>query len=250
MYAYSLDLTKEFSDNKGDFSKVGFKLYNETDSYYVEAEYDEDASVYYVTGKNVDKDAATTFTPDGDGRLVIYGLEGDTYGLTEITTDQGYTLLEDAVRIAITPTDREINASVAGTTGMDQEAIDAIVSHYAGGIYDENGDLVTESSNYIQPGEAARPTIETPNGRTIGKTDMFVGEIAPARATVDAVDADMLTQGESADATVGLSVTNHKNFTLPQTGGYGTLAFVLGGCVAALGGTFLIAKKRKKKDVD
>lgn len=250
VYAYSLDLTKEFSDNKGDFSKVGFKLYNETDSYYVEAEYDEDASVYYVTGKNVDKDAATTFTPDADGRLVIYGLEGDTYGLTEITTDQGYTLLEDAVRIAITPTDREINASVAGTTGMDEEAIDAIVSHYAGGIYDENGDLVTESSNYIQPGEAARPAIETPNGRTIGKTDMFVGEIAPARATVDAVDADMLTQGESADATVGLSVTNHKNFTLPQTGGYGTLAFVLGGCVAALGGTFLISKKRKKKDVD
>lgn len=249
VYAYSLDLTKEFSDHKGDFSKVGFKLYNESDAYYVEAQYDEADHVYYVTGKNVNKANATTFTPDEDGRLVIYGLEGDTYGLTEITTDQGYTLLEDAVRIDITPTDREINASVAGTTGMDQEAIDAIVSHYAGGIYDENGDLVTESSNYIQPGEAARPAIELPNGRTIGKTDMFVGEIAPASATVDKVSAEMLAQADSANATVGLQVTNHKNFVLPQTGGYGTLAFILGGCAAALGGVVVLTKNGKKKDV-
>lgn len=250
VYAYSLDLTKEFSDQNGDFSKVGFKLYNNTDSYYVEAQYDANAHVYYVTGKNVDKANATTFTPDADGRLVIYGLEGDSYRLTEITTDDGYTLLEDAIEIDITAADREINASVAGTTGMDEGAINAIVQNYTGGIKDENGDLVTASKDYVMSGEGARPAIEAPNGRTIGKTDMYVGEVKATTATVDDVDADMVAQGGSAHATVGLQVVNHRTFRLPQTGGYGTLAFILGGCAAAFGGVMLVSKKSRKKDVE
>ena len=77
-------------------------------------------------------------------------MEADTYGLTEISTDNGYTLLEDSINVAITPTDREINASVAGTTGMDKAAIDSIVQYYHGGIFDENGDLVTASKDYIK----------------------------------------------------------------------------------------------------
>lgn len=250
VYAYSLDLTKLFSDNQGDMSKVQFKLYNESDAYYVEAAFSEDDQVYYVTGKNVDKDSATTFTPNAEGKIIIYGLEGDTYGLTEIATDNGYTLLEDAVHIDIVETDREINAAVAGVTGMDAEAMEEIVANYGGGIFDENGNSVLGSHDYIQNTDGNRPAQEDPNGNDIGKMDMFVGEIKPATATVDQVDAEMQPQDDSDNATVAMQVTNHKNFRLPQTGGFGTLAFVLGGCAAALGGVVLVTKKGKKKDVN
>lgn len=257
VYSYSLDLTKTFSDKKGDMSKVQFKLYNSTDAYYVNAQKSDKDGVYYVTGKTTDKDAATTFTPGDDGKFVVYGLEADTYGLTEIATDNGYTLMEDSIMTTITATDREINASVAGVTGMDKDAVDAIVEFYQGGIRDENGDLVTASRDYIKNVSGARPAVNDANGRTIGKTDMYVGDVKPATATVDEVAADMKShtyrKGETTDektstnATVVLSVVNNKNFTLPQTGGYGTIIFTLAGCAAALGGVLLVTKKSKKK---
>lgn len=257
VYAYSLDLTKEFSDNAGDMSEVAFKLYNQTDTYYVNAEYNEEDGVYYVTGKTIDKDTATTFVPDDNGKIIVYGLEADTYGMTEITTDDGYTLLEDAIVIDIKPTDRDVIASVAGTTGMDEAAIDAIVQYYHGGIYNENGQLVNASTDELTGTDANRPAILDANGRTIGKTDMYVGSIIPATASVDQVPTDMqahaYTEGNmteeltSADATVVFKVVNNATFTLPRTGGYGTILFTLGGCAAAFAGVLVITKKSKKK---
>lgn len=256
VYAYGVDLTKTFSDKKGDMSKVQFKLYNKTDAYYVVAEKSEKDGNWYVTGKTKNKEDGTTFTPDENGKIFVYGLEADTYGMTEIATDNGYTLLEDSVNVEITPTDREINASVSGVTGMDEAAIDAIVQFYHGGIYDENGNLVTVSKDYIKNKDAKRPAVQDPNGRTIGKTDMYVGDIKPATAKVDNVAADMVsssyTKGnmeqkfESPDATVVMHVVNNKNFTLPQTGGYGTIIFTLAGCAVALGGVAVVTKKSKK----
>lgn len=258
VYAYSLDLTKEFSDGKGDFSQVEFKLYNGTDAYYVVAEQDKETGIYYVTGKNMSEDEATTFIPTDDGSLVVYGLEADTYQITEIATDNGYTLLKDQIVATINATDREINASVAGVTGMDKDAIDAIVAYYHGGIYDENGDLVTVSEDKLTGTDGARPAVQTPDGRTIGKTDMYVGEIIPATATVDNVVAELAshtyTKGNitdeltSDDATVTLGVVNNANFELPMTGGYGTLLFTLAGCGIALIAVLVVTKKSKKED--
>ena len=101
VYVFGLDLTKKFSDGKGDFSKVEFCLQNDADDYYVVAKYDETAKAYYVTGSTDDKSKATRFTPRSDGRMLIYGLEDDAYTITELKTDGAYTLLKDGIGLVI-----------------------------------------------------------------------------------------------------------------------------------------------------
>lgn len=256
VYAYEIDLTKHFSDEKGDFEEVKFKLYNNTDSYYVIAEYSEEDDVYYVTGKTIHKEEATDFIPH-DGKFVIYGLEGDSYELTEVATDNGYTLLEDTINVTIVPTDRDIIASVAGVTGMDRDMVDTLVAAYQGGIYNENGQLVNASKDEIFGTEATRPALEDANGRTIGKTDMFIGEIQAATATVDGVEADMgehkytpgnqTEESTSANAVIALDVVNNKNFILPATGGTCSILLVVGGCAALAGGAIVATRRKAKK---
>jgi len=73
-FTYGLELTKLFSDGKGDFSKVQFIMQNKTDGYYVKAKLDEATGVYYVTDHVADKKDATRFVPtvkDGKGKILI-----------------------------------------------------------------------------------------------------------------------------------------------------------------------------------
>ncbi|MCC8150144.1 MAG: LPXTG cell wall anchor domain-containing protein, partial [Lachnospiraceae bacterium] len=254
VYSYGIDLTKEFSDSKGDPTAVMFNLYNNTDGYYVAVEPAVDsagdiiAGKYYVTGKTVSQDdsseSTTVFAPASDGTLVIEGLEADSYSLTELRTDQGYTLLRDPVTIVITSTDRDIIASVAGVAGLTADVAEEIIRNYHGGIYDENGNLIDS------PAEA------TANGRMIGGTDIYVGDILPATATVDGIAAKMAdrdlseelltTDSESsANASVIVSITNHKSFRLPQTGGSGLYAITILGIILAVLG-IMISRKEKK----
>lgn len=59
VYTTGLDLTKTFSDQKGKFEHVKFKLYNSTDGYYVMAEKSTtEDGVYYVVGKTVNDEQA------------------------------------------------------------------------------------------------------------------------------------------------------------------------------------------------
>ena len=111
VYTYALDLTKQFSDNRGNFANVNFKLFNETDNYWVVANKASDG-VYYVTGHvagtqaNADGSAGTTLVPNSrTGVLKIFGLEDDAYVLTETQTDDTYSLLASPVNITIVAAD-------------------------------------------------------------------------------------------------------------------------------------------------
>ena len=105
VYTYGIDLTKEFSDHNGDFSKVKFLLHNTTDSYYVQAALNQDEGVYYVTGHTTVETEATNFVPMSDGtnkgKVLVKGLEDDTYVITETATDSGYALLKEDITVVI-----------------------------------------------------------------------------------------------------------------------------------------------------
>ncbi len=53
---------------------------------------------------------------------------------------------------------------------------------------------------------------------------------------------------ESTNAYVVLSVINTPTFTLPQTGGYGTLIFTLAGCGVALFAFGFVMHRKDKKE--
>lgn len=251
VYSFGLELTKYFSDKKGDLSNVKFIIYNATDGYYVVADNraeESEENIYYtggqadiedtLLGKTVSKNKATVFTPNEAGKLNVYGLEADTYYLIEIQTDNGYKLLKDPVVIEIDTATREIRPSSAGYVGNDN----AESSH----VHDET--CLDEAGNMIC-GIAAD---ENANGRPIGKTAMYVGQSGDdfvlAKAKVDGVDIQMkndIIDTASTDAIVNLEITNTKVPELPATGGNGTLIFTLAGCGAAFAGIMVAVKKKK-----
>ena len=99
VYTYGIDVLKQFSDNGGNVRNVKFRLHNDTDDCYIIAEQKD--GVYYAKGFTAKKSDATTFIPNAQGHIVVKGLENDAYSLTEISTDKGYVLLRDAVKIII-----------------------------------------------------------------------------------------------------------------------------------------------------
>ena len=111
LYTYGIDLTKKFSDSKGDFSKVEFVLHNDTDNYFVQAKLDESDGIYYVTAHVADEKDATHFIPvtsgSTPGKVIVKGLEDDTYQITEVRTDSGYTLLKENIQVVISQTESE-----------------------------------------------------------------------------------------------------------------------------------------------
>ena len=99
VYAYGIDVLKQFSDNGGNVRNVKFRLHNDTDDCYIIADLKD--GIYYAKGITSKKSDATTFIPNSSGHIVVKGLEDDTYSLTETATDKGYVLLRDAVKIVI-----------------------------------------------------------------------------------------------------------------------------------------------------
>lgn len=114
VYTYGIDLTKTFSDNNGDFANVNFVLKNDTDGRWIKAEQDAETGIYYVTGYTHSEATGTIFVPTADGKIVIKGLEDDTYILTENKTDNGYTLLEKGINITITAAATEASCEIYG----------------------------------------------------------------------------------------------------------------------------------------
>lgn len=125
VYTFGIDLTKKFSDDKGDPTKVQFVLQNQTDDYFVTATGSN--GVYYVNGKSATEEGATQFCPAEDGTLVINGIEGDTYAMTETHSDTGYSLLKEPMIIVIHSTTADITSATTDEVSVQISKASAIV---------------------------------------------------------------------------------------------------------------------------
>ena len=195
VYVFGLDLTKKFSDSKGDFSKVEFCLQDDADDYYVVAKYDEAAKAYYVTGSTDDKAKATRFTPRSDGKLLIYGLEDDAYTITELKTDGAYTLLKNGIGLVI-------------SVGESSTVCDVYSSDVLG--------LIQNDPRYADVEEGLFHNMPQKH---------LEHKLLTASAKMDNKQVTLGSDNGSANAFVPLTVVNTKGFDLPKTGGYGNWMF-------------------------
>lgn len=213
VYTFGIDLQKKFSDNNGDATKVKFVLQNQKDNYYVKATGSN--GVYYVNGKSATEAGATEFSPAADGTLLINGIEGDTYVMTETHSDTGYSLLKEPMIITINSAKADITATTANITGIQSKA----------------GTESTANDSVVK-GEALQNKI--------------VVQTTAASATVDGTNATLNADKTTTDSEHGLvdmEVLNSKGFTLPKTGGDGLYLITILGVVLAGAG---IAWSRKK----
>ena len=125
-YTYGIDITKQFSDKLGNFENVQFIIHNDTDNYWVIAELNRTEGVYYVTDHKSDEADATAFVPvtsnEEPGKIIVKGLEDDEYTITEIKTDDGYTLLKKAIKVVISVSENKEICSVCGKHGLTATA--------------------------------------------------------------------------------------------------------------------------------
>ena len=223
VFSYGIDLTKLFSDGQGDFSKVEFLIQNKTDNYFVKAELNKDEGIYYVVDHVTDKADATHFVPvktaDAQGRIIVKGLEDDTYTLTEVRTDSGYVMLKQGIDVAIS---RKDTADSCGIYGSDVLGLIQNDPRYASIIHD-NGDLHNMPQKHLEH------------------------KLLTASATVDGKKVTMLEDNSSANAEAPLTVVNTRGFDLPKTGDNGTFVFTVVGILLMAGAVSVIALVSRKK---
>ncbi len=232
VYSFGIDLTKVFSDKDsetaeetGMFKHVKFKIWNETDKYWVTATRNDTEGVYYVTGHAAEEADATVFYPvtsgDSFGKIIVKGLEDDEYVLTEIETANGYVLLKDQIHVVITASDdaarpcTEYTKDVLGVLQNDP--------HYA---FDGGFDLHLAGI----PQQA------------------LLYNYLTTSATVDGNAVEMRSDNGSANAAAQLKVVNNPGFDLPDTGDNGTMLFsVVGILLMACSAVVIVIAARKKK---
>ena len=226
VFTYGIDLTKLFSDGKGDFSKVEFLIQNKTDNYFVKAELNKDEGVYYVVDHVTDKAEATHFVPvktaDSKGKIVVKGLEDDAYTLTEVRTDSGYVLLKQGIDVVISQKNTDASCAIYGTDVLGLIQNDP---RYAS-IIKDNGDLHNMPQKHLEH------------------------KLLTASANVDGKKVNMVEDNGSINAEAPLTVVNTSGFDLPQTGDHGTWMFTVGGIVlmaSAMVMIFIVCRKKSDR---
>ena len=220
VYTYGVDLTKQFSDGRGDFSKVEFIVHNNTDDYFLTGSLNSAEGIWYVTGHVSAEADATHFIPTEDGKLIVKGMEDDAYTWTEVQTANGYTLLKDSIRVVISQSESDTLCGIYGTDVLGLMQNDP---RYAS---------VTPDQYHNMPQK------------------QLAHKLLTATAAVDNNAVSMSAEGTSANALVPITVINTRGFDLPQTGSYGNWMFPVIGLstltLCAAGIVALTRKSRKK----
>lgn len=221
LYIYGIDITKRFSDGKGDMSKVEFIVHNDTDNYFLTGKLNESEGVWYVTGHVAEEKDATHFIPTKEGKLIIKGVEDDSYTMTEVRTDNAYTLLKNSISVIITQAESDKLCGIYGTDVLGLVQNDPRYADVDPGLFHNMPQKHLEH------------------------------KLLTAAATVDKNKVNMTKDGSSENAYVPFTVINTRGFDLPQTGGEGNWLFpVIGLCGLTLcvGGMLLVMRKKPKAE--
>jgi len=246
VYTYGIELTKLFSDGKGNFANVEFIIHNDTDNYFVKAELNEEEGIYYVVDHVENEADATHFVPvipksgpfDGEGeyKVLVKGLEDDTYTITEVRTDNGYTLLKEDIEVVISQVESSVlcdiyTSDVVGLIQNDPRFAEEIIAEAkAKGYIKTDGGLADVLNNMPQK--------------------QLAHYLLTASATVDGNAVNMLEDDGSVNAHAPLSVVNTRGFDLPETGDNGTMMFTVFGILIMAGAAAVIVlASRKKRNV-
>ena len=237
LYTYGIDLTKLFSDGAGNFQNVEFIVHNDTDNYFVKAELNEAEGIYYVVDHVEAEADATHFIPvdsDGNpGKVIIKGLEDDAYTITEVRTDNGYTLLKEDIEVIISQVESTVlcdiyESDVVGLIQNDPRFAEEIVAEaIAKGYIKTDGDLADILNNMPQK--------------------QLAHYLLTASATVDGNTVNMLEDNGSVNAHAPLTVVNTKGFDLPETGDNGVWMYGLIGILLMAGSMTCIVLTNRKK---
>ena len=224
VFTYAMELTKLFSDGNGDYKNVEFIMQNDTDGYFVKAELNEEEGIYYVVDHVADEADATHFIPveneSGEGLVIVKGLEDDSYTVTEVRTDNGYTLLKDDIKIVISQVETVDLCDIYASDVLGLIQNDA---RYAT-IINDTGDLKNMPQKHLEH------------------------HLLTASATVDGNKVTMLVDNGSENAEAPLTVVNTRGFDLPETGDNGTLMFTVFGILIMAGAAGILYTATRKKN--
>ena len=237
VYTYGIDLTKLFSDGAGNFQNVEFIVHNDTDNYFVKAQLNEEEGIYYVVDHVEAEADATHFIPvdsnGNPGKVIIKGLEDDAYTITEVRTDNGYTLLKEDIEVIISQVESTVlcdiyESDVVGLIQNDPRFAEEIIAEaIAKGYIKTDGGLADILNNMPQK--------------------QLAHYLLTASATVDGNTVNMLEDNGSVNAHAPLTVVNTKGFDLPETGDNGVWMYGLIGILLMAGSMTCIVLTNRKK---
>ena len=141
--------------------------------------------------------------------------------MTEVRTDNAYTLLKDSIRIVITSAESDTLCSIYGTDMLGLLQNDPRYANVDPGLY------------HNMPQKHLEHRLLT------------------ASATVDANDVNMKPDEGSVNAFVPFTVVNTRGFDLPQTGSRGSWMFPvfgLSGLTLAVIGIILLFRKKTARN--
>ena len=243
VFSFGVDLTKLFSNLDSEsatemnmFQHVKFRIRNVIDGYWLTAVCDEETGIYYVTGHVVEEADATVFNPvtvNGEfGKVVIKGVEDDSYEIFEIETANGYTLLKDEIVVDI----------------FVEEDLDRLCD-----IYTKDVLGVLQNDPRYSFGNAQPYSILDADGGIKQKLTGIPQEYLEhyyltAFAQVDGNHVSMVADGESTNALTPLTIVNTQGFDLPQTGDHGTWMYgVIGITLMTVALVVMIVAFKKKE---
>ena len=178
--------------------------------------------------------------PDSKGansseyKVIVKGMEDDSYTITEVRTDNGYTLLKEDIEVVISQIKDTVQCSIyksdaAGLIQNDPRFTEAIIAEAkAKGYIKTDGNLADVLNNMPQK--------------------QLAHYLLTASATVDGNAVNMLGDNGSVNAHAPLSVVNTRGFDLPETGDNGTMMFTIFGILAMAGAVVVIILASRKKN--